>query len=351
MKKSANKPLHFILPAVLIVLLILAVFFKVKSGFISPIPEDTIGNTAGNIRGEGLFCEYEGKVYFSNPYDNGALYAMNPDGTEMEKLLSTTVSYINAGGKYLFYYLESRSGGTGLGFIRATTGIYRSKLNGRESSCLDQHMATMMTLVGENLYCQHYDNEEFSTLHKIPAAGSDRELELSSDIVETASVSDGKIYYSGLTKDHYLYAWDTHNDTSTLVWDGNTSYPTVIGNDVYFMNVDYDYRLFRYNLIDGELTALTRERLDGYNIYDNVVFYQTNGTDSPALMRMNLDGSNPEIVREGVYNRINVTSAYTYFQPFDDDSVIYRTPTFGAVAVDEFPEALQAAEKYREEGK
>ena len=56
----------------------------------------------------------------------------------------------------------------------------------------------MMVLIGDELYCQHYDNDEFSTLHKIPAAGSREEIELSKDIVETASVVDHTIYYSGL---------------------------------------------------------------------------------------------------------------------------------------------------------
>ncbi len=133
-----------------------------------------------------------------------------------------------------------------------------------------------------------------------------------------------------------------------MVWDGNTCYPTVVGSYVYFMNIDADYHLFRYNMSSGELTALTEERLDFYNIYENVIFYQTNGTDSPALMRMNLDGSGKEVVAQGVYHKINTTSAYTYFQPFDDDNIIYRTSTFGPVAVDHFPEAEEAALAYQE---
>ncbi len=349
MKKSASKPLHFIIPGILIILLALGLYFENRSTYITPIPKETIGNTAGNLRGGGHFCEYDGKVYFSNPYDGGALYVMNPDCTDMKRLINSNVSFINAGGNYLFYYLESTSGGSGLGYIRAVTGIYRAKLNGRESSCLDQDMTTMMVLIGDEIYCQHYDNTNFSTFHKIPAAGSDEEIELNTDIVETASVAGGKIYYSGVVDDHYLHVWDTATDTDTILWEGNTSYPTVIGDSVYFMNVDYDYRLFRYDLSSGDLTALTEERLDYYNIYDNVIFYQTNGTAVPALMRMNIDGSNPEVVMEGVYNRINTTSTYTYFQPFDDDQTIYRTSTFGPVAVDRFPEAEEAAMEYREE--
>ena len=344
-----KKSLRFIIPIVLIVVLFLGVYLKYTSGLLTPIPKDAVGNTAGNIRGEGRFCEYGEKVYFANPYDENKLYVMNPDGTGMEKLLDSGVSYINAGGDYLFYYLENRNGGTGLGYVRSNTGIYRSTLSGKESSCLDRHMATMMLLVGDQIYCQHYDNTDFSTLHKIPAGGSDEEIELSKDIVETACVADGTIYYSGLTEDHYLRAWDTKTDSTRIIWESNTCYPTVIGNYVYFMNVDADYRLFRYNMSSGELTALTDERLDFYNIYENVIFYQTNGTPRPALMRMTINGGNKEVIAEGVYHRINATSAYTYFQQFDNDDIIYRTATFGSTAVDNFPEAAAAAMKERSE--
>ena len=60
-------------------------------------------------------------------------------------------------------------------------------------------------------------------------------------------------------------------------------------------------------------------------------------------MRMNADGSGVELVAEGIYNRINTTSTYTYFYPYDEDALVYRTPTTGAIYVDSFPEALNAA--------
>ncbi len=334
------------IPFFIALFLILAIgiySFVHKNHGITPIPADTVGNTAGNIRGEGLFCECNGKVYFSNLYDDGALYVMNPDCTEMERLNPSNVSYINAGGNYLFYYLESIKGGTGLGYLRATTGIYRTKLTGRSAVCLDKDMATMMVLAGDTLYLQHYDNSDFSTFNKIPASGSDEEIVLSKDIIETACVENGKLYYGGISNDHYLYAWDTRTDTPSVVWDGNVCYPTVIGNYVYYMDIDQDYRLFRYDLSSGEVFPMTQERIDFYNIYQNVIFYQTNGTSDPALMRMNIDGSGAETVMDGVYHRINTTSTYTYFQAFDQDDTIFRTSTFGPVAVDTFPEAMQAA--------
>lgn len=343
-KKSSHSPIFYIiLCTVLVLLFALLIFLKIKKQQISAIPEGTIGNTTGNLRGKGLFCEYNGKIYFSNPYDSGALYVMNPDGSEMKRLIKSNVSYINAGGNYLFYYLANAAGGTGLGYIRSTKGIYRSSLKGKDTFRLDSDMATSMVLIDNQLYIQHYDNKNLTSLHKIPVAGAEEEFELSEDILEPACVQNGVIYYSGLINDHFLYAWNTTTDTSSVIWEGNTSYPTVIGYDVYFMNVDENYRLFRYNISSRELTALTDERVDCYNIYNNMLFYQINSSASPALMRLNLNSGDRELIAEGNYTNINTTSAYTYFQPFGQNNIIYRTSTFGSVSVDDFPAAKEAA--------
>ena len=42
-------------------------------------PDDAIGNTAGNLNNDGLFCEIGDKIYFSNLYDGGALFAVLVD--------------------------------------------------------------------------------------------------------------------------------------------------------------------------------------------------------------------------------------------------------------------------------
>lgn len=69
-----------------IIILILAASLVV-SYLINRIPENDIsvtGNTAGNLNNKGLFAESEGKVYFSNAYDNGCLYSMNADETDLK---------------------------------------------------------------------------------------------------------------------------------------------------------------------------------------------------------------------------------------------------------------------------
>lgn len=345
-----NKVLKSILLGFFVLLvLFLGIFTWYYKNHITPIPADTIGNTAGNLRGDGLFCEYNGKVYFSNLYDGGALYVMNPDCSEMERLISSNASYINAGGNYLFYYMQSTKGGTGLGYIRATTGVYRATLKGGNITCLNNDMATMMVLAGEDIYYQHYDNQNFRTFNKIPSGGSEEEITFNKNEVETACIADNRLYYAGNDTDHYLHAWDLETDTDQVIWQGNLCYPTVVGQYVYYMDIGNDYRLCRYDMANDQILVLTNDRLDFYNLYDNVIFYQKNDGENSALMRMNTDGSNQEIITEGIYNRINVTSAYTYFCPYGEDNVIYRTPTFGPASVDSFPQAQEAALEYQED--
>lgn len=341
-RKKKNSLKQFIpLFIILFVLVGLFTFLSLRKPLTASVPEGTIGNTAGNIRGKGLFCEYNGKIYFSNPYDGGALYVMNPDGSEIKLLLKGNASYINAGGDYLFYQLTNPAdGGTGLGYIRSSKGIYRSSLKGSGVFRLDAHTTTSMVLVDNWLYTQH-SGEDFSTLHKIPVAGSETEYELSKEIVDTSCVQSGVIYYGGLTSDHFLYAWDTKTDTAQVVWKGNLCYPIVIGSTIYFLNVDENYRLFCYDMANNELTALTDERIDCYNIYDNILFYQINSPTSPVLMRRNLDTGEQDMIAEGNYTNINTTSVYTYFQLFGEDNSIYRTRTLGPVSVDNFPAAKE----------
>ena len=334
----------FIMITILIgIIALISVLFSYKEKQSFRLPADTIGNTAGNIRGKGMFCEYDGKVYFSNAYDNGALYVMNPDCTEMKRLANTSASYINAGGNYLFYYTSGAKGGVGLGYVRSTTGLYRCNLKGNRFACLSDDISTMAVLAGDAIFYQHYDNDNFSSFNKLAIDDSKEDTLLDKKIIETACVENGVLYYSGTKEDHYVYGYDLRSGSTQTIWQGNTSYPTVIGPYIYYMDIDHNYQLCCYDRSTDTITVLTHDRVDFYNIYDNVIFYQKNDKNAPALMRMNIDGSNPEVVAEGVFNRINTTSTYTYFYPYDEDSLVYRTSTFGPVAVDSFPEALNAA--------
>ncbi len=339
-KKKSKTPLYISVAVILVLLITVASFL---SGRTAPVPDGTIGNTGGNLNNRGLYCEYDGKVYFSNAYDDGALYSMNPDETDIKKLNNSKVEYINAGGKYLVYYQKGNSSsGDSWEFIGSMNGVYRSRLNGKNAFCLDDDPSGTVLLIEDYVYYAHYDTDTALTLRKI---GLDKKhaQTLSDDWINPASCQNGIIYYNGTGDDHYLYTLDTTTDTSTTLWEGNMYNPVVSGDFVYYMDVADNYKLSRYSLTDGSTTTLTEDRVDTFNVYDSVIYYQANSSISPALKRMNIDGSGLEIVAEGNYTNINITSQYVYFMGYGSDVPIYKTSTFGAVDIETFEAARNAA--------
>lgn len=330
-------------------LIILAVTFifvillalSILSERISPNPAGTVGNTAGNLNNRGLFCEHDGVVYFANPYDNDTLYSMSPDETGIKKLNSSSIELINAGGKYLYYFMTDADGSAGLGYVRTRNGIYRSRQNGRDVACLSTSTVFSMQLVDNYLYYLMSD-ESGPHFYKQKIDSGD-EILISDTQINPACVVGGTIYFNGTGKDHELYALNTSDDSISSIWAGNIWYPIVDGDYVYYMDVANNYRLCRYSLSDNIIEVLTNDRIDTYNLCGNTIYYQKNSASDPCLKRMNKDGSNNEVVCEGIYSDINSTSQYVYFHEYGSTVPMYRTPVNGPVRVATFDAAQMAA--------
>ena len=58
---------------------------------------------------------------------------------------------------------------------------------------------------------------------------------------------------------------------------------------------------------------------------------------------MYTDGSSPEVVASGVYENINITSQYVYFNQYGASVPVYKTATFGNINVTTFDAAANAA--------
>lgn len=336
--KSKNILVLSITGVIIIVLAVLLIF----SGRITMNEENVTGNTPGNLNNGGYFCETEDRVYFANAYDDYTLYSMNPDETDLVKLGDNSVSSINAAGKYLYYSMISKANGSGLGYLMNTYGIYRCNLKGNKTMCLDRSYIVSMQLCGNYLYYQKYDNQKGPSLEKVRIDKKDAKS-IAAEIISPNSCKDGVIYYSGSEKDHYLHALDTSTDTSSVVWEANVWNPILQDGYVYYMDIDNNYRLCRYSFTDNVIEVLTDERLDFFNIYDNMIYYQVSSAQSPALKRMLIDGSNPETVKEGVFTNINITSRYVYFNAYEEPTPVYQTSTFGDINVTTFDAAMQAA--------
>lgn len=330
--------------AILLIIIVLSLF----TGKIPMNSEDTVGNTAGNLNNGGLFCESDDKVYFANAYDNYSLYSMNPDETEIQKLGINQVSSINAAGNYLYYYMQSgSSGGKGLGYMGRTAGIYRSRKDGKRIQCLERTYSDIVQLCGNYLYYQAYSNKNGMRLNKIKIDKKDK-VTVADYTINPASYANGRIYYNGTQENHYLYTLDTATDSMSSIWQGNVWNPIYFDGYIYYMDLSNNYGLSRYSIYNDVVEILTNDRIDYFNLYEYYIYYQTGGETAPALKRMYIDGSYLETVAEGIYENINITAQYVYFNRYNEPVPVYKTSTFGSVNVTTFDAAMEAALKNEE---
>ena len=339
-----------ILPFIIIVLIIvgLVVVRRVVTK-LSVIPENApgmLGNTPGNLYNGGLFCETDTGVFFSNAYDGGALYFWGNDGS-MKKVAEGNITHINAAGDYIYYYTAETSSGAGLGYVRGGRGIYRASINGKNDTILVHGTSDSVMLLGSELYYTFFgetdnkDNAEVS-VQKISINGGDTQSVLEEHIVLGAAEGQ-TIYYGGIKEDHHLYALDTLSGVPRKVLPQNVYLPIVSGGIVYYIDITDDYKLKSCRLSDGTITTIVEERIDSYNMLGDMIYFQNCDKNGYALKRVHTDGSNMEVVFEGVTTGISCTKNYTYFTVYGADVPVYRTPTFGNVNVTTFAEALEAA--------
>lgn len=333
-----------IIAIILIVIILIAVY--ILNWYSEKVPENppgTIGNTAGNLNNGGYFCESDGKVYFANAYDGGTLYCMNPDETEIKKLNRSEVYQLNAAGDYLYYYQKNSSSYPDFSFLIRTYGLYRTNKKGRDPVCLEKVDCKNVSVVDNTVfYTKPVDGAQTLQLFAISTDKKDSR-QIADYLVNPSCASYGVLYYNGTSENHHLYAYDTYTGQENIIKEYDMWYPTLHGQSIYFLDLEGNYELCRYDMSDDSITVLTTDRVESFNLSDNYIYYQTVDADSPALWRMNHDGSNPELVFEGIYRDINVTSQYVYFRSYAADMPMYHTPANGMINVTTFDAAGQAA--------
>lgn len=324
---------------VVLLVALLAVYCIVKTNT-SKIPDGTIGNTAGNLNNKGLYAELDGMVYFSNVYDSGKLYSMKLDQTNVKKLSELSAEYINAGGDYVFFFGRNTDSSSGFGSVLKKPNLVMLKNNGADTSVLTNEATQSMLLVNNKLYYQYYTEKTGTTL-RVMDVNKRKSEELLDYMINPASYYNGKIYYNGLYDNHYLYEYNLENGYVSQIWTGDVWNPIYDGEYFYYMDIRNNYRLCRYSAVNNTIEVLTDERLDFFNVYGSVIYYQVSSAKNPRLMRMNKDGSNQVTVLEGVFSDVSCTSTYTYFSTFESGYPVYCTPTVGGISVREFKPGVE----------
>ena len=347
MKKGLKLTLLII---AIVFLFAVAIIIKqvIKNSLRIPLNDPFVtGNTAGNLYNGGLFAEVNGKVYFSNAYDNNNLYVMNPDQSELQKLATGDIGMINVIGDYVYYYSQTSGDQAGLGYVRNGRGLYRYDLNDNKIISLLKVSSDSMLVMGNNLYYTSFTEsadvpgQAGITVDTISTEGENQRTILEEHI-KLGSALGGLIYYAGVQDDHHLHTFSPaeNNDYIAEISAHSMYLPIVQGSEVYFLDLEDDYHLKALSLSDGNIRNVIDERIDTYNVFNGVIYYQNCDSNDYALKRCFTDGTNVEVVKTGVYNNINITSAYVYFTDYNNTLPVYQTPTGGSVNITTFDNAI-----------
>ena len=329
-QKTGKNIIMIIFFLLLIATVVTLVIVSKKLSSVPDNPRGTLGNTGGNLNNEGLFCQDGDTVYFSNTLDHNYLYSMDLDGSNQKKALHMPAKYINSAGNYLYYNQVDTATDLVYGFTGQTHGVYRLKKGSKgNTKGFDRTVAGIVILVDNYVYYQHYDDVNGMTLHRCSTNGTDKG-EVLKKIVNPCCVIDGEIFFPDQDNMFYLNMFNTETLTDSLFLNERMYNPVYSNGYIYYIGIGNDYPLCRFNISSRMVEQLTEDRVDAFNVLGEIIFYQRNDKDSPAIIRMSADGSNPTVVAMGNYQNINMTTTYTYFHTYKEPTNMFRVSTTGS---------------------
>lgn len=292
-----------------------------------------VGNTAGNLNNKGRFCEYDGKIYFANPYDDGRLYVMDSYCSNARALNTDSVYYINVCGNYIYYVRNNLSSAKENSFTGQMFGVYRTDLDGQNADTITTTKSGIATLYGNDIFYQYYNANEGMYVYKAGIDGKD-DKKFSSKVYNLASVYNGKFYFADTYNKNYISTLDASTGNVSAYFNVNAYLVDAADNYIYYIDLDKGYALMRLNTSNKTLEQLYSPADGGkvinYNRYGNKIFFQVEGTNT-GLYRMNADGTQIEYIAAGNISTINCTSQYTFFQYYEDNETLYRIPTVNPI--------------------
>ena len=319
-KKSSKKPIIGIFVVVLIIALFL--LFKNLSNKVVLSAEGLIGNTAGNLYNGGLFCEYGGRIYFSNPDDDYALYSMKTDMTDLKKLYNDYARYINVDENYVYYTRmnNKKTTQTQSKLVAYHTGIYRINQSGKNLKAITTDPCGSLLLYNNKAYYQTYSqlNNKQLVIARTDIDGSNT-VELITDDSPVACAYEGNIYYSGRLRDQNVHEVNAEGEDN--VYMSTKAYmPIVTKEGTFYVSTLDGYKLYLAGP-DGSTEILVEKPVSWYNITEDrrYVFYSCDEKDTPAIYMLDRSTGDVEKISEGNYKWINIAGGYCFFFDYSSE--------------------------------
>lgn len=318
------KKVMIIISTVLVIAFV--VVLRVLSGRFVQNEENAPGNTSGNLLNGGEFCEYDGKIYFSNYLDDGTLYVMEEDLSDAKKLKDDVVTDLNVCGNYIVYSRRNnRRNNNGNLFIFDNMGAYRINKNGNKLLQLFDDYTGMVHQYGNYVYYQHYEEKELLTLYRVGLDGSE-EKQLSQEAILPTAIIDDTLYYCGIESDHNIHAMKVSGGSEKTIFEGRCANCIECNGYLYFMDLENNNGISRVRTDGSDYEQLVPYMVSTFNISTDgsVLYYQTDGTQvEHYLGSLTIKSGREKVLRSGDFNSIHVTKHYVFFKDFHTENYYY----------------------------
>lgn len=318
-----------IIAVIILIVIIIAGFlgFNVYKNRMIWNEENAIGNTSGNLLNGGLFCEGDGVIYFSNPNDEGTLYSMDMTCNNFEKVFNDKVEEINYAGNYLVYSRKNYQKESVYGELLAFNikGLYSLQLNNKKINCFYDGSMGVVSLLGNDIFYQHYTDKDGIQLYGVRLDGSDNEMKVN-DSINPSAIQNQKIYYASNTESG-VFSWDINTQEKTGI-SGKNYYSCLLAGDfIYSLDLEHGYSIIRMDLNGENEETIVEETCSVFNVSSDgdYIYYQVDDGNDPRLECKNLNNGKTTIISKGNYNRIHLIGQYIFFAKYSSEQFSMTT--------------------------
>lgn len=275
----------FIVPIIVIAIILILAIIEFTTHFFSNLINlnGKVGNTVGNITNCGYSVENGNYIYYISPSEN--MEKVNINKVEKGK----TDSEIIFEGDYDIRSLNI-----------SNNKMYFISLSHQNLSENDS--------VNNKIYSMNFDGSEATVIN---------DNEFANDYLDMYVVGN-KIYYVGT--DYNVYSMDLKGGNRQLEVESHNGF-LAINNKyiVYYKEKEgnEDYITFIKSLNKNDERELTNSRVNTPDIYGDYVYYIN---ENAGISRINVNGGEPEVIREGSTYNMNIYNGNIYYLNYKDEA-------------------------------
>jgi hypothetical protein len=276
-----------------------------------------LGNSAGNIINNGFIAKENDWLYYNKRQGTllyGELNKMKTDSSMDTQLASNEdPTYINVINGWVYYRNGEDNG-----------RIYKIRIDGTEMTKLTDDSSTNIMVKGDWIY--YANQSDGAKLYKIKVDGTER-IKLNEDHSSSINLIRNWIYYQNVGDRNTPYRVKNDGTERTKLNDTSVYNMIILGYWIYFRNPANENRIYRMTLDGSNKMRLSDVPSSTFNVSDGWIYYTTVDVPGGDLYKMRLDGTDKTFLKEEFVTNMIIFDEWIYYTRIE--KMVYRIRTDG----------------------